>query len=150
MEFYFGFIGIMTAGGAFTLKQETVSEFPIKIIDLRNQSKFILLVDCILFQKKQSQESSFFEALIDSMVYELYFPEEIKAADAEVLKHSSNLPELIDDWSNEKKLEVIEKVYKEISDPKHPVSIAMEKQKTVPEVRIIEGLPTLNEVEGEK
>jgi hypothetical protein len=28
---------------------------------------------------------------------------------------------------------------KELSDPKHPVNIAMEKMKTVPEVRIIEG-----------
>ena len=52
----------------------------------------------------------------------------------------TNLPELREEWSNEKKLAVIEKVYKELSDPKHPVSMAMEKQKTVPEVRIIEGL----------
>jgi len=50
------------------------------------------------------------------------------------------LTELKDDWSDEKKLAVIEKVYKELSDPKHQVSIAMVKQKLVPEVRIIEGL----------
>ncbi len=50
------------------------------------------------------------------------------------------LPELKDDWSDEKKLKVIDKVYKELSDPAHLVSIAMEKMKTVPEVRIIEGL----------
>jgi len=42
--------------------------------------------------------------------------------------------------TDEKKLEVIENVYKELSDPSHPVSIAMARQKTVPEVRIIEGL----------
>lgn len=40
-----------------------------------------------------------------------------------------------------------EKVYKELSDPRHPVSVAMEKMKTVPEVRIIEGL-ALSKVEG--
>lgn len=62
----------------------------------------------------------------------------------EVLKHLINLSELKDDWSDEKKLEFIDKVYKELSDPKHPVSIAMEKQKNVPEVRIIEGLPALS------
>jgi len=28
-----------------------------------------------------------------------------------------------------------------LSDPVHPVAIAMERQKTVPEVQIIEGLP---------
>lgn len=52
----------------------------------------------------------------------------------------TTLPELKDDWSDEKKMKAIEKVYKELSDPKHPVAIAMERQKTVKEVRIIEGL----------
>jgi hypothetical protein len=77
------------------------------------------------------------------MVYELYLPEEIKAADAEVLKHLIDLPELKDDWSDEQKIKTIEKVYQELSDPKHPLAIAMERQKTVKEVRIIEGLPEL-------
>ncbi len=76
----------------------------------------------------------------NAMVYELYFPNEVKAADAEVLKHLNSLPELKKDWSDEKKMKTIEKVYQEFSDPKHPVSIAMEHQKTVKEVRIIEGL----------
>jgi adenine-specific DNA-methyltransferase len=58
------------------------------------------------------------------------------------------LPELKDECSGAKKLEVIEKVYKELSDPEHPVSIAMEKQKTVPEVRIIEGKPDISGVGG--
>lgn len=57
-----------------------------------------------------------------------------------MLKHLTNLLELKDDWRDEKKLEVIEKVYIDLSHPKHPVSIAMEKQKIVPEVRIIEEL----------
>ncbi|MEN6624002.1 MAG: hypothetical protein ABFD50_20955 [Smithella sp.] len=48
--------------------------------------------------------------------------------------------ELKDEWPDEKKLKVVEKIYKELSDPRHPVSIAMAKQKTIPEVRIIEGL----------
>ena len=49
------------------------------------------------------------------------------------------MPELKDNWSDKKKLETIEKVYQELSDEKHPVSVAMARQKTVPEVRIIEG-----------
>jgi len=77
---------------------------------------------------------------INTMVYELYFTEEIKSTGCEVLKHLTNLPELKDDWSDEQKLATIEKVYKELSDPAHPVSIATEKMKTMPEVRIIEGL----------
>ena len=71
---------------------------------------------------------------------------DIKAANAEVLKHLTNLPELKDDWSDEKKMKTIEKVYHELSDPKHPVSIAMERQKTVKEVRIIEGLESIGRI----
>jgi len=67
-----------------------------------------------------------------------------------MLKYLTNLHELKDEWSDEKKLEIIEIACKELSDPKHPVSIAMEKQNAVPEVRIIEGLPNLSEVEGDK
>ncbi|MCR4322020.1 MAG: hypothetical protein NUV74_17005 [Candidatus Brocadiaceae bacterium] len=73
------------------------------------------------------------------MVYELYFPDEIKAAGCEVLKHIAKLPEFKDDWSDDKKLAVIEKVYKELSDPKHPVTIAMEKMQEITAVKIIEG-----------
>ncbi len=83
---------------------------------------------------------SFLICLIDAMVYELYFPKEIKTSGCEVLKHLTHLPELNATWSDEQKLAVIEKVYNALSDPKHPVSIAMGKQKNVSEVRIIEGL----------
>lgn len=37
-------------------------------------------------------------------------------------------------------IETIEKLHKKLSDPNHPVYLAMEKQKTIPEIRIIEGL----------
>jgi len=40
----------------------------------------------------------------------------IKTASCEVLKHLTNLPEIKNDWSNGRKLQTIEKVYKELSD----------------------------------
>ena len=65
---------------------------------------------------------------------------EIKTANAEVIKHLTCLPELKDEWSDEQKMKTIETIYLKLSDPQHPVSVAMERQKTVQEVRIIEGL----------
>lgn len=50
---------------------------------------------------------------------------------------SNNLPELKDD-NDEKNLKTIEKVYKELSDPRHPVSVAMFKMDTIEEIAIIE------------
>jgi len=148
------------------MKSGNVECLPLPEVNMNIQKKFSNIVDFILTAKRAKKDNFFFNCLIDVMAYELYFPDEIKAADAQVLKHLTNtsttlsagLPELKDEWSDEKKLAVIEKVYKELSDPKHPVSIAMEKQKAVPEVRIIEGLPALpvlsaaevSEVEGDK
>jgi hypothetical protein len=84
---------------------------------------------------------------MDDALYKFYSPDEIQAAGCEVLKHladtstslSTNLPELQDDWDDEQKMKTIEKVYAELTIPTHPVSIAMQIQKTVPEVSIIEG-----------
>jgi len=81
IEFYFGFIGIMTAGGAFTLKYETVIEFPIKEVEEVIQHQFITLVDQIIAakQKNPTADTSTLEREIDQMVYKLYglTPEEI-------------------------------------------------------------------------
>lgn len=93
----------------------------------------------ILYSPNLEQESSLFESVIDGMVYELYFSSEIKAADCDVLKNIAKLPEFKDDWNDEKKLHTIEKVYKELSDSKHPVSMAMAKMQGIPEIKLIEG-----------
>jgi hypothetical protein len=65
-------------------------------------------------------------------------PEEIKTGGAEVLKHLSNLPEL-KEGQDEKNLKTIEKIYKELSDPRHSISAALLKLLAIEEVNIIEG-----------
>ncbi|MCB8999964.1 MAG: hypothetical protein H6540_07870 [Bacteroidales bacterium] len=72
------------------------------------------------------------------MVYELYLPAEIKAGGAEVLKFFEDLPELSTD-DEVKNLRTIDKVFKELSDPKHPISAALLKLQTIEEINIIEG-----------
>ncbi len=72
-------------------------------------------------------------------LYELYFPDEIKTAGCEVLKRLANIPELNNAWNNEQKLAAIEKVHRELSDPTHPISIAMARMRDIPEICIIEG-----------
>jgi hypothetical protein len=129
-------------GNTFRYKKVFLELLPVPKLSDETQFHFERLVDCILFCKwcDMESESSHFESIIDALVYELYFSDEIKAAEAEVLKHLTGLPELKEDWIDKKKLETIEKIYQELSDGKHPVSIAMARQKTIPEIRIIEGL----------
>lgn len=130
----------------------TIGIYEIHTIPIRisnEQKKYSYVVDFIILLKKQNQDSSFFERLIDAMVYELYLPEAIQNANCEVLKHLNNLPELParppggrdgeDEETTKKNLKTIEKVYAALSDPKHQVSIAMQKMQEVEEVKIIEG-----------
>ena len=82
MKYLFSKIGVMTAGGAFTLKKATIDEFPIKEILKPEQQPFIDKVDQILTLKKENPaaDTSALEREIDVMVYALYglTEEEIK------------------------------------------------------------------------
>ena len=141
LDFYFPMISTDVQGQTRRYIKQYVELLPVPQIASQSQLPFETLVDCILFCKERNleQEARFFESVIDGMVYELYFPGEIKAAGCEVLKHIAKLPEFKNDWSDEKKLAVIEKIYKELSDPKHPVNVAMVKMQEIPEVKLIEG-----------
>ncbi|MBL7789865.1 MAG: Eco57I restriction-modification methylase domain-containing protein [Chitinophagales bacterium] len=74
MKFLFQEIGVMTAGGAYTLKKATIEEFPIIELDDKKQQPFIKLVDKILSLKKSNPEADTtdLEAEVDKLVYELY------------------------------------------------------------------------------
>ncbi len=70
MEFYFRFIGIMTAGGAYTLKHETVAEFPIKAKGEEN--RLIKNVDNLLEYKgllPQKKKLRLYELLLKYASY---------------------------------------------------------------------------------
>jgi len=124
-----------------------VNGYEVDSLPIRTHAPYLIfdkVVSFLIFLKEKEQKSNsdtsiYFQSLIDAMVYELYFPDEIKAASCEVLKHLTNLQELQDDWSDERKLATIEQVYKNISHSAHPVSIAMFKMETIEEIRIIEG-----------
>jgi len=118
------------------ISMRTLKTLPIK--ESTQKSIFESIVSYILFLKDKSIESSLLERLIDAMVYELYLPEEIKVSEAEVIRHLGNLPEL-KKGQDEKNLKTIEKVYKELSDPKHPISGALLKLLNIEEVNIMEG-----------
>ena len=122
------------------IKVTEFKELPIKTA--QNQKIYTIIVDYIMLLKKVQNESVFFEQLINCMIYELYLPEQIKSAGCEVLKHLKNLQQLKEgnnEATEQENMKIIEKVQKELSDPKHPVSIAMFKMDTIEEIRIIEG-----------
>ena len=70
MQFYFGLIGVMTAGGAYTLKKSTIEEFPIVVSESQNEIEE--LVDKILVAKSKGQDSQLYEEQIDVFFFTLF------------------------------------------------------------------------------
>ena len=86
MHHYFGYIGVMTAGGAYTLKAATISVLPFKIPN--DFTPIVELVDAILQAKAENvdADTSENETAIDNLVYELYglSEAEIKIVESEL------------------------------------------------------------------
>ena len=74
MKYYFGFIGVMTAGGAYTLKAATISSLPFKLADAEMQKKVVGIVKEILRIKDSNHEAdvSKKEEQLDNLVYKIY------------------------------------------------------------------------------
>jgi hypothetical protein len=87
--------------------------------------------------KEQKLQSTYFEQLIDGLVYELYFPDEIKAAGKEILPHLGELNPITDDMSEAEKLAVIQREFDRLYDPRHPVRNHLETLDSVAVVRTI-------------
>lgn len=83
IEYYFRFIGVMTAGGAYTLKKATIEYLPICLPE--NNIHFETLVDKIISKKETGEDTTAEEQKIDIMVYKLYdlTYEEVKIVDPE-------------------------------------------------------------------
>ena len=71
---YFKYIGVMTAGGAYTLKAATIEAMPIPESSTEQQQAIIELVNTILAKKQQDTEADVTaeEQAIDNIVYELF------------------------------------------------------------------------------
>ena len=81
-NFYFRQIGAKLGGQGLEMSKIFVEQIPIPQLSSEEQKPFEILADYILFCKTQKgldTEAWYFEKIIDSLVYEIYFAEEIKA-----------------------------------------------------------------------
>lgn len=128
------------------INPEQVRMIPIKKLQPQDQLIFIAVVDIIQFLKEEYPKwgngIEFFERLIDSMVYELYFADEVSPVRANLICYLDkiiSIKPLIEKGDPEKTLKVIDEIYQEYSAPHHPVSVSMAKMQEIEEVKIIEG-----------
>jgi methylase of polypeptide subunit release factors len=116
-----------------------VEKLPVPQIDAQERKLFEVMVDYVLTSAKNEQklQSTFFDQLIDALVYELYFPNELKAAGKDILRHLGELTPISDDMSDEEKLAIIQREFDRLYDPRHPVRNIIETLDSVEVVRTI-------------
>ena len=91
-----------------------VEKLPIPQVSYSQQLPFEILVDCTLFAKENNMniEADTFESVIDGMVYDLYFEEEMKNANCYITERVSEVVKPFkEDDTDEFKREYIEKLH---------------------------------------
>lgn len=124
LEYYFRFIGVMTAGGAYTLKKATIELLPIATT--KNTKSFEILVDYLLFVLSNKKEISdhvpnshiaqLFEEVIDALVMELYFHKDFEKAGIEFIKHVERDFDIIEGKSEDEQIEIIHNAYQKLRE----------------------------------
>jgi hypothetical protein len=128
-------------GNTFRYKKVFLENLPIPRISSESQKPFEILVDCILFAKEHHMESeaSTLESVIDGMVYDLYFEEEMKKANCYI---TDRIKEVIkpfkDDDTGDFKKQYIEKLVKFCNEDK-TVYRGLIYRRTVKVVKIVTG-----------
>lgn len=138
-DYYIRSLGVTRSGGYFEYKPMFVEKLPVPQIDNEAKNPFEILVDYVLLTtaREKKIQSAFFEQFIDGLVYELYFPEELKSAGKELQPNIGDLAPLADDMPEEQKLAIIQREFNRISDPSHPVRQQLDSLDEVEVVRTI-------------
>lgn len=145
LAYYFKFIGVMTAGGAYTLKKSTIEMLPIAIPE--NSVQLDILVEYLIHLKSlKSQEirmklkEAYFEEIINGIVYETYFPDLLKKFNREISINIGELKPILNKMSSEEKDKIIDLEFNRLDDKTHPVRNNLYYLKSIEEIATIEGL----------
>ena len=119
------------------VKATYIKKLPLKYIENTNLQILYQYIETGSNFGSELLSLNFFKTLNDALVYELYFSEELKTANKEILKHLGNLKPITDSMSPEEKLAIIQSEFERLYDPNHPVRNNLETLDSIEEVRII-------------
>lgn len=111
---------------------------------IRPLVEILLLLHSALEESEQSTRDplmlAYWDQVLNSLVYELYFPNEIHDAGLHLfdLVQEANLPE-VNKILEKDRLPMLRKKFEELHDGTHPLRIALDKLQTLDTIRIIEG-----------
>ena len=124
-------------GIGFDIGVNKLREFPLP--RPTGEVWFNTLVDYVVVATKRADRllAAYLDELIDALVYEQYFSEEIRASGKEISPHLGELLPISDVMSEEEKLAIIQRAFDRLYDPRHPVRNHLETLDSVPVVRTI-------------
>lgn len=139
MDIYFSLISTDVRGNTRRYFKQYVEMLPIIEYQEGVAPSLETLVDYTQFAKSHqlTLQSTFFEQLIDGIVYELYFPDELQAANKQILPHIGELKPIDDDMDTAQKKAVIQQEFERLYDPRHPVRNNLETLDSVEVVKIV-------------
>ena len=126
-------------GGQFQVDKEPLLEIPIYP---ENSSEIERFVEYVLFLYRFDEmklAKTYFEQIIDGIVYELYFPDLLTKYGRQIIPHLGELPALKDSMSDQEKLAICKRVFERLDNKEHPVRNNIFYMDSIPEIRIIEG-----------
>ncbi len=130
---YFGELPIMRAS---TIEQEGVRT----LVQYATRTKKVLSTQPSGQTTRDPLMLAYFEQILNGLVYELYFPDEVHGAGLRLfdLVEAANLPAL-DAVPKAQRLPRLRQLFEALHDGTHPLKIALQKLQTLDTVRIIEG-----------
>ncbi|MFQ5456687.1 MAG: TaqI-like C-terminal specificity domain-containing protein, partial [Nitrospirota bacterium] len=141
IDWYFRGISAQLGNKALRHFNIYVENLPIPKIPRPQQIPFENLVDCILFAKEHNMESeaSLFESVIDGMVYDLYFADDMKTANCYITDRIAEiLSPFPQDENDKSKTGYINRLHNLCKTDKI-ISSSLANRKKIRVVEIVEG-----------
>ncbi len=129
----------------FSYAKRFIENIPIKVADKNTMSLVENLVDYVMFCRKKETDgelqniASYFEQIINAIVYELYLPDQIKKAGCEISDAIPSLKSINQFKSVPSKIEYLRGLFEDVYEKHHPVRTVLYKLDSVTEVAMAEG-----------
>jgi methylase of polypeptide subunit release factors len=147
IEWFYSLISNKVRGGYLRAFSDYMQQVPIAQTSQAQQATITKLVDYLLFLKANTAETeshdqlmvSYFEQIIDALVYELYLPDEIHGVGREFFAPllAQNLPAL--DEIKSDKLLALRQIFERLFHKDHVIRQNIFFLDTIESIRIIEG-----------
>ena len=139
-DYYFSQITATIAGGRKRYTKQYVEQIPIPMASIEEQLEIEKLTDYLIslksFNENQEARNAFnhFENILNAVVYELYFEDQVKKEGLEIIKYVKKLPKL----GKKDPLRQALSLHNETFDKDHPIRNSIFFMSSIPEIKEIE------------